>query len=286
MMEEKSALGRGRAGRHHGVHRTPAAVLLEARPIRLILVAVDESAEGRARLDIAVHLAKATEAELVGVGLAPAGRSDPDQEADLLAGPRQAFRSATEDAAIDHYWRSACVAEIDKVVAWAKLADLVVLGRLCDHTPAIFRADHIGLECGRPLLILPPKLPTGTIGFNVMIAWDGSREAVRALHDAVPLMRDATRITIMECEGAHGGHNPDAAAAQDLLERHGFQAFSDVQIVESDSVADRLLDCAGQRGADLLVAGLYHHSRLREYVLGGISRDLLRRCPIPLLVSH
>jgi nucleotide-binding universal stress UspA family protein len=211
---------------------------------------------------------------------------DPPLEADLPTDPRRAFDRASGDSAIDSHWRSAGADEVDNVVAWAKLADLVVLGRLCDHTPAIFRADHIGLECGRPVLVLPPKLPTGTIGFNVVIAWDGSREAVRALHDAMPLMRDAARITIMECGAAHRGHHPDAAAAQALLERHGFQAFCDVQFVEDGSVADRLLDCASHRGADLLVAGLYHHSRVRQYILGGVSRDLLRRCPIPLLVSH
>jgi nucleotide-binding universal stress UspA family protein len=295
MMEEKNGSGRGRAGRHHGARRGGAAEFTGPHAIRLILATIDQSSECRIRLEVAAHLARALEADLVGVGIAsprapvsttaqsPAGTTD-----DEMSPAHRMFADAMATAGIDHYWRETHRDGPDEVIAWTKLADLAVVGQLSDETPRRFRADHLGLECGRPVLVLPPKLATRSVGSDVVIAWDGSREAVRALHDAMPLMRDAARISIVECEAdlARASHHPNAQAAQLILERHGFQAFSAVEILGSESTTDLLLECARQRKADLLVAGLYHHSRLREYVFGGVSRELLHRCPVPLLVSH
>jgi nucleotide-binding universal stress UspA family protein len=295
MIEEKHGSGRGRAGRHHGTHRGDAGEFSSPHAIRLILTPVDETSEGGIRLSLAAHLARSMDADLVGIGLASSSAPGSDIEraphhtADGEMSPtRRIFADTMANAGIDYYWRESHPEGHDDVTAWAKLADLVVVGQLADATPRRFRADHLGLECGRPILVLPPKPPTNAIGSNVVIAWDGSREAVRALHDAMPLMRDAARISIVECEAdlTRTSQHPNAQAAQLVLERHGFQAFSDVEILGSESVADLLLECVHHRSADLLVAGLYHHSRLREYIFGGASRELLHRCPIALLVSH
>jgi nucleotide-binding universal stress UspA family protein len=295
LIEEKNEIGRGRAGRHHEAHRGGLAEFTAPHAIRLILTSVDENDEGRIRLEIAAHLARAMEAELLGVGTASSRAPLSDIERmphcatdDEMSPAHRMFTDTMASSGVDHFWRETHLEGQDDVIAWAKLADLIVVGQLADETPRRFRADHLGLECGRPVLVLPPKSSTKTVGSNVVIAWDGSREAVRALHDAMPLMRDAARISIVECEVdlARASHHPNAQAAQLVLERHGFQAFSNVEILGSESVTDLLLECVHHRGADLLVAGLYHHSRLREYIFGGVSRELLHRCPIALLVSH
>lgn len=288
-MEEKNAHGRGRAGRHHGTHRAAAAEFTGALPIRLILVPVDESSAGRIRLDIATHLARANDADLVGVELI--GSSKPASITGHIDGEHtplhQMFSSKMAAVGIGYHWRETSADGQDDIIAWSKLADLTVLSRLAEDTPPLFHAERIGLECGRPILLLPPERPTETIGLNVVVAWDASREAVRALHDAIPLMRDAARVAIVECRAdLSRRHHPDGAAATAILERHGVQAFSEIRTIGPESVTDALLDCIRDNGADLLVAGLYHHARFHEYIFGGVSRELLRHCPVPLFVSH
>jgi nucleotide-binding universal stress UspA family protein len=266
-----------------------------ALPIRLVLVPVDASAAGWARLDIAAHLARANDADCVGVGLISSKSDHAGLARDRVvpadrtaSAEHRMFVGKMTAAGVDHYWRDASVDGLAEVIAWSKLADLVVLSQVTEEVPPAFRAEAIGLECGRPILVLPSEHSGATIGLNVVIAWDGSREAVRALHDAMPLMRDAAHVTVVECETDYSrvSHHPNGQSAVAILERHGIQAFAEVNVLQSESVTDLLLRCLHDKGADLLVAGLYHHSRIREYVFGGVSRDLLRRCPVALLMSH
>ena len=138
----------------------------------------------------------------------------------------------------------------------------------------------------------------------MLIGWNARREAARAVHDALPLIRDAAAVTVLAVDphgrpgalgghggdhgGGHGGDHGDEPAADIArhLARHGLR----VTAAQADSggigVADVLLNQAADLGADLLVTGGYGHSRTREMVLGGITRALLQRMTLPVLMSH
>ena len=190
-------------------------------------------------------------------------------------------------------WRVIGHAGLDEMVGYARSSDLTVIGQSeAGSTGSVlpgFRVEDVVMAAGRPALIVPFHNDRTAVGQSVLIAWDGSREAIRAIHDAMPLMRDASRITVLEVDRVAqeaGPELPAADTARSILERHGFQAFVDDQDSSGSSVADVLFERAASVGADLLVAGLFHHSQLREGLFGGVSHELLRRTPIPVLVSH
>jgi nucleotide-binding universal stress UspA family protein len=132
---------------------------------------------------------------------------------------------------------------------------------------------------------------TGTfacVGTRVLVAWDGTREANRALHDALPLIGSAEAVTAMHV----GTHEADLDHARSRLERvvrhlqrHGVKARPEETLRGSIAIS-HLLSRIADLGADMLVAGAYHHSQLRETLLGGVSRDLLDHMTVPVLMSH
>lgn len=144
-------------------------------------------------------------------------------------------------------------------------------------------------ETGRPVLVVPagqaPRMPPA----RVVIAWKPSRAASRAVHDALPLLREAEAIDVLLVdpqvrEGKHG-EEPGADLAIHLA-RHGLQVRLVAQPAMGNTVAEALLRHARETGADLLVAGGYSRSRFREQVLGGVTRDLLATAGLPVLFSH
>jgi nucleotide-binding universal stress UspA family protein len=128
-----------------------------------------------------------------------------------------------------------------------------------------------------------------SIGKRVLVAWNASREASRALHDALPLIAKAETATVFLANPTRGldghGEEPGADIARHMV-RHGLKV--EVAKVIADDVPDSalLLNHASDMGADLLVMGAYGHSRLREFILGGMTRSLLREMTVPVLLSH
>ncbi|HEX2115333.1 MAG TPA: universal stress protein [Alphaproteobacteria bacterium] len=125
-------------------------------------------------------------------------------------------------------------------------------------------------------------------GHRVIVAWNGSREAARAMGDAMPLLRQAQSVCVVSinAEGETQGQPGPAAELTRRLADHGIQA--EPQVLRSDdiSAADMLLSRIADLGADSLVMGCFGHSRLREIVLGGTTRDVLRHATVPVLLSH
>jgi nucleotide-binding universal stress UspA family protein len=121
-----------------------------------------------------------------------------------------------------------------------------------------------------------------------VIAWNGSREAARAVGDALPLLREAEQIWVVSInaeEEAKGHPGPAEALVRHLAE-HGIKAEPEVLRSDNISAADLLLSRLTDLGADSLVMGCFGHSRLRELVLGGMTRDVLRHMTVPVLLSH
>ena len=127
-------------------------------------------------------------------------------------------------------------------------------------------------------------------GFDhVMIAWNGTREAARALFDAMFIIERADAVTVIEVDSPGGAGAPPSHLAEDVvaaLKRRGVEAEAEPTVTDGTPVADIILSRAADLTADLIVMGAYGHSRLRELVLGGVSRSFLQEMTVPVLMSH
>jgi nucleotide-binding universal stress UspA family protein len=166
----------------------------------------------------------------------------------------------------------------------------VILGqRIPDHSTGLYRPEDVILSCSRPVLVVPyaGRRPD-RLGDNVLVAWNGSREAGRAVQEALPLMSTSSVVTVLL---VNPEEDADIDLAEDLvahLERHGLHAK--MQVIRHDlttlAVSDTILTQVSELDADLLVMGAYSHSRFREVILGGVTRDILRDMNLPVLMAH
>lgn len=159
----------------------------------------------------------------------------------------------------------------------AHLEDRVLL-----HVP-----DRLPLEVPCPTLVLPYEQPAGAgFGKHVMVAWKNVREASLAVRHAMTFLTTADKVTVLTLEppGHRGGDQ--ARDIMVFLERHGVRTHHQAHVHNDGDVGEAILDGARQVGADMLVMGCYGHSRLRELVLGGATRSVLRHMHIPALMSH
>lgn len=141
-------------------------------------------------------------------------------------------------------------------------------------------------DAGRPVLVVPYIQKQGAKLERVVVCWDGSRNAARAIADAMPLLHraKAVDVLIVASEAGKSTDVPGADIGQHLA-RHGLKV--DVKRITADiEVADAILSHAADSGADLLVMGGYGHSRLREFILGGVTRNILQSMTVPVLMSH
>ena len=186
-------------------------------------------------------------------------------------------------------WRPVIDFPVDAVAREARSADLIVIGPMPKAEDAYVSLDpgEAILRLGRPVLFVPGNVSV-LQAEHVLIAWKDVREARRAVQDALPLLHEATRITVAEiCEA---GDEERAQARLDgvtaYLERHRIKGGPRVIMHREGSGADQLVRLAQEESADLLVSGAYGHSRLGEWVFGGVTRDLLANSPICCLMSH
>jgi nucleotide-binding universal stress UspA family protein len=143
------------------------------------------------------------------------------------------------------------------------------------------------MNAGRPILVVPREFRR-LHGGHVVIAWDGSREAARAVKDALPLLRRAGQVTVAAVADDPATAQAQAEAVAGLqayLGRHGIGAMARME-QSGEAVGPVLLRVTRELGADMIVAGGYGHSRVRELVMGGTTRTLMRRAEVPLFLSH
>ncbi len=189
-------------------------------------------------------------------------------------------------AGVEADWQVVSGDTPDDLVALARCADLVVLPPPTPHAAYSVHASAVavGLECGGPILIVPEGSQPSGIGARVLIAWNGGREAARAVRDALPLLAEGAAV---EVRVAGAAADDPAGALCRRLERRGLKVNVVVADHHADEhVADWLAAEAKQAGCDMIVMGLYGHTRVRELVLGGVSRSLLHEPPLALLISH
>jgi len=203
---------------------------------------------------------------------------------------RTAFEESCRAAGVSAEWRTLPAAQLSSVMLSARYADLVAMsaavsgaGELVAHR----YADSVVMAAGRPVLLFPESYRWDEGFRQVMVAWEGSREAARAVHDAMPLLEKARKVVIMEVADKDDldGWDPASDLARHLA-RHGVMTESAHGVKSEAGVAEQLLAASVDYGADLLIAGAYGHSRLREYAIGGVTRHLLTHLTIPMLLSH
>ena len=274
---------------------------------RDILVQMDEGAAAGVRAGVAADLAKRFRGVMDGVFLESRFMNDvmaaqvqaylAPAEIDALiqdhakgvAGAaetaRATFEAAASAASVQSTWRTIPGEDHRTFTACARRCDLTVVPPRIQVSSSqmTIAAGDLGMEIGGPLLIVPDTA-AATCGHRVIVAWNGSREAARALRDAWPILSVATdvHILVVSPEGEGG---PDGLL-QRLFERHGRKANLILDRSNDGSVADILRNQVKALGADLVVMGLYGRPRLQELVLGGLSRDLLSDPPTAILVSH
>ena len=186
-------------------------------------------------------------------------------------------------------WRSVIEFPTETLISEARCADLVVIesGRSAGD---MYRSADVGaaiLGAGRPFLVVPAAVKSLTAD-HVMIGWKDTREARRAVQDALPFLHEAKRVTVLElCEKEQmetARNRVDDVVR--YLAQHRIKAERRVEIQARGSRADQIIGWADDEEADLLVTGAYGHSRLNEWMFGGMTRDLLTTSPICCLMSH
>ncbi len=183
------------------------------------------------------------------------------------------------------------------VIQWtaklhARHADFLILGQDDPKDAASYVAPNfvgnLVLDAGRPALVVPHTGSLHPPGENVLIAWDGSREAARAVADALPLLESARYVSVDIVQHADGTREaPMGIDVVAWLATHGVNAsLSTTRTHIGADVGTSLLDRASDMQADLLVMGAYGHSRARERVFGGVTRAMLESMTLPVLMSH
>jgi len=199
---------------------------------------------------------------------------------------RQAFDAAIQREGVAGEFRVMEGDAVDAVAMCARYADIVLAGQPDpDHPSADDRvAEGLIVSAGRPILIVPYTGDHSHIGKRVMVAWNGTREGTRAVHDALPFLKRADEVIVY-------GVNPpdDHIAGADIcthLVRHGVNATPKHIVAPDLGVGDALLSAVADNNIDLLVMGGYGHSRLRELALGGATREILHAMTCAVMMSH
>jgi nucleotide-binding universal stress UspA family protein len=275
-----------------------------------LLVHLDDDARAEVRLAQALQLAQRFSSCLVGVSSrrpvswaadSPQALLAPDVVSLAIASAQRAAhrREAAFLRACDHAEIASfeVVGDDDEparaLVRRSRCADLVVLGQPDPYDPEHAQrreiVDQVVLKSARPSLLLPYAGRIETLGDNILVAWDESREAARAIADALPLLRRARTVHLVQFDPSAGGSGViDQSRNQpvlDWLRRHGITAKAAVAWSTAD-VGNALLSHAADVGADLLVMGAWGQSRLTERVLGGATRTVMGSMTLPVFTSH
>jgi nucleotide-binding universal stress UspA family protein len=280
---------------------------------KTVTVFLDASCSGKRRAVHAAALAQRWDAYVIGVHVVFAGvRLHPSESfavgkraiQEVIAHEQSLYADAeTAAARLREHFRAVCarwsvageLRRIDggqpeqQAILSSLHSDLVIVGHPEPHgLPDRMALETILLASGTPLLVLPNAWQGETIGNRVLIGWNASREARRAISDAMAFLVDARAVTILLVDASRGrrhGKQPGADIAMQVA-RH--DVHLNVECVQSNGtpIAQVILSHAAQSGSDLLVFGAYSHARVREALLGGTTRTLLAQIPVPVLVSR
>lgn len=268
---------------------------------RDLLVHVDGSGAGRRRVQFAVDLARRTEARLTGLHVKPPAEVPPRYKpsrvagvatkiATTLASDAHAAATVFREEAPGAHWLDATGEVVDCISGKARYTDMVIIGQYEWQGPAqrhpLPIAHSLVLQCGRPVLVVP-ALAQPCAFARTAIAWDGSREAVRSVHDALPLLslsKSVDIVTVIPPSTEENEVDPTSLSAH--LSHHGIRVERKVLQIRTSDEGRALQNEVNQGRYDLLVMGGYSHPMWFEFIFGGATQSVLLSSEIPILVSH
>ena len=274
---------------------------------KTVVVHLDADPRRSERLGLALDMARAFDAHLIGLfaparerapsyALAEAGERvseiDERHAREVLAAAEREFRAAASHAgAALTEWRPASYDPLAAVQHSARYGDLLVAGQpAADGTQSISLgfAGKLLLSVGRPVLFVPYAGSFAAPGKRILVAWNASREAARAVSDALPLLRRAAEVVVAAFDPERAGdHGQEPGADIGLyLARHGVKVTVTRESGAGIDVGNLILSRAFDFDSDLIVMGAYGHSRVRELMLGGATRTLLESMTVPVLMSR
>jgi len=180
----------------------------------------------------------------------------------------------------------------DEVTAVGRCADLVIVSATNpDEITGVERdfVEQVVMAVGRPVVVLPFKGNAAISLDDIVLGWDGGREAARAAYDALPLLQAAKKVRVVRVDPQKDPSLRASVPGADLAEalaRHGVKAEARGFPTDGSDEGQALLRCADDSGAGLIVMGAYGHSRLSEFIFGGATRFVLNRMNRPVLMSH
>jgi len=278
--------------------------------IKDILVHVDGSDRSRVRMDIAFQLAKVHGAHLTGLfvesnynvtaytpGEFKRGYNERSRSAG--AASKLLFEERAKRNGVTTEWRQLDQEGIrdsdviDQVILHGHYVDLIIIGQSDPDNNGnlpVELPDRVVLGAGRPVLVVPYSGSYDLGSVNAIVAWNGGREAVRAVNDGLPFLARAKKCIVLAVNPTNGGdQNHGDIPCADIcthLARHGVKAEAQHLNAPDVKVGDVLLSRAADEGINLLVSGAYQRSRLRELVLGGVTQHLLEQMTVPVLMSR
>jgi nucleotide-binding universal stress UspA family protein len=296
--------------RFDGPHaqRVQARAEEETMAFKDLLVHLNDSKHRAPRLEIATRLAERFDAHLIGLYTVPdiyiPGYLMAQMPADLMAAQegeidrkrdaaKAEFESHARKAGIEAEWRARAGDPPTVAAVHARYADLAIVGqsdpdeRLMAGEELV--AESVVLDSGRPTLVIPYAGKFPKLGERVLVAWNASAAATRAVNDALPLIAGAKKVVVLAVNPAGGDKGHGEVPGADIalhLARHGIKAEASHVFADDIDVGEMILSRAADEGADLIVMGAYGHPRMREMVLGGATRDILKHLTVPVLMSH
>jgi nucleotide-binding universal stress UspA family protein len=205
------------------------------------------------------------------------------------------FRDKTSGLARPSEWRaveSQYATVADALVENVRMADIAIVAQADSKWHLTYTLDApepAVMESGRPIIVVPNAGDVNPAPKRITIAWNGKREATRAAFDALPIAEKAGNASIVwidpKTASARVGDIPCAELAATFA-RHGIKTEARTAHAEDSNVASALAEEAARTGSDLLVMGAYGHSRLREFILGGATRNVMHQMTVPVLFSH
>lgn len=279
--------------------------------IKDILLHLDPATDMEADIAAAVQVAEANDAHLAALYTAASMPAWPaytyaglpgdvldtieTHEAKAAEDIRATYEKIVARSSLSTDFRQARVysAEVAETVArHARHADMLIMGQSKPDSPRAGGSEVVEetvLAAGRPVLVLPYVGDRSSMGTNVIVGWDGSREAARALNDALPFMKNAKTVHVMVVNPDANAENFSELPGADIslhLARHGLKVELISEKASGIDPANLILSRAADIGADMLVMGAFGHSRIRESLFGGVSRSILRQMTLPVLMSH
>jgi nucleotide-binding universal stress UspA family protein len=268
--------------------------------IKDILVHVDNSPACAQRLELAVEIAKTHNAHLAGLYIIPHQRQKSYGEHGKAREleTEKLFQLKTDSAGIETEWLlaewpvvDANVAEIMNYYSYAK--DLIIVGQTnerisSDEVPADL-PERLILGSGRPVLVVPYAGAYTMVGKRVIVAWKAGRASARAVNDAMPLMLEARKVSVLSIRPVGEPRELEKSTAYDIcehLKRHNVAAEVENLITGEIPVANILMNYAWENGCDMVVMGVYSYTSRGGSNIGSVAKQLLEHMTLPVLFSH